>query len=122
MSTHLEVVMQCNDVFVTFGDLFQDVDLIPDLVDREHRRGDARGKSTTDHMFTALHEFLVDNFAGIIFACLDVYGLLHDGVSAAPECLSRAILQGVLRRRKESTAQRDVPGMELSVESRAAYL
>ena len=42
--THLKVVVQRNDVFVTFGDLFQDMDLIPDLVDREHRRGDTRGK------------------------------------------------------------------------------
>ena len=35
------------------------------------------------HVFSALHELLVDNFAGIVGSSLDVNGLLDDGVRAA---------------------------------------
>lgn len=47
----------------------------------------------THHMFSPLHELLVDDLAGIVFAGLDVYGLLHDSICAASERSSCAILQ-----------------------------
>ena len=44
-------------------------------------------------MFSALHELLVDNFAGIVGSGLDVNGLLDDGVRAATQGLSGPILR-----------------------------
>ena len=44
-------------------------------------------------MFSALHELLVDNLAGIIGSGLDVDGLLDDGVRAATQSLSGPILR-----------------------------
>ena len=43
-------------------------------------------------MFSALHELLVDDLAGVVLAGLDVDGLFDDGVGAAPEGLARPVL------------------------------
>ena len=43
-------------------------------------------------MFSALHELLVDNFAGIVGSGLDVNCLLDDSVRAATQSLSGPIL------------------------------
>ena len=52
----------------------------------------------TYHVFPALHEFLVDDFAGIVFACFDVDGFLDDGVCTTSESLACAVLgEGVIR-------------------------
>jgi len=48
----------------------------------------------TYHKLAALHELLVNNFAGIVFPGLDVYGFLDDCVRPASEGFSRAVLQG----------------------------
>ena len=44
-------------------------------------------------MLAPLHELLVDDLAGIVFAGVDVDGLLHDGVRPAPERLACAVLR-----------------------------
>jgi len=44
------------------------------VVDRRRR---------TDHVFPTLHQFLVDDLAGIVLAGVDVYGFLDNGVGAA---------------------------------------
>jgi hypothetical protein len=46
----------------------------------------------THHMFSPLHELLVDYFAGIIGTRLDMNGLLYDGIRSATQRLSSAIL------------------------------
>jgi len=43
-------------------------------------------------VFSALHELLVDYFAGIVGAGLDVNGLLDDGVRATAQGLSSPVL------------------------------
>ena len=48
--------------------------------------------SDTYHKLPPLHELLVDDFAGIILASLDMHGLLYDGIRAATQCLASAIL------------------------------
>ena len=45
-------------------------------------------------MFSALHQLLVNDFAGIILAGLDVDRLLDDSVSPTAQRLSRAVLEG----------------------------
>lgn len=45
------------------------------------------------HVFPPLHELLVDDFASIVFACLDVYGLLDDSICTASKRTTCAILQ-----------------------------
>ena len=47
---------------------------------------------STHHVFPPLHELLVDDLASIVLAGLDVYGLLHDSVRSAAECLACPIL------------------------------
>ncbi len=49
-------------------------------------------RSDTDHVFTALHEFLVDNFAGIVLACLDVDCFFDDGIGSAAESSASSVL------------------------------
>lgn len=44
-------------------------------------------------MLTALHEFLVDDLAGIILARLDMNRFLYNGICTATECLSSTILE-----------------------------
>ena len=44
-------------------------------------------------MFPALHEFLVDDFASIVFTSLDMNRLLHDCIRAATESTSCAVLE-----------------------------
>jgi len=43
-------------------------------------------------MFSPFHELLVDDFASIIGARLDMDGLLHDGIRSATQRLSSPIL------------------------------
>jgi hypothetical protein len=43
-------------------------------------------------VFSAFHELLVDNFAGIVGPGLDVNGLFDDGVGATTQSLSSPIL------------------------------
>lgn len=43
-------------------------------------------------MFSALHQFLIDDFAGIVFPRLDVNSFLYNGVCTAAERLSSPIL------------------------------
>ena len=43
-------------------------------------------------MFSTLHEFLVDDLAGIVGTSLDMHGFLHNGIRSAAQRLSRAIL------------------------------
>ena len=43
-------------------------------------------------MFPSLHKFLVDHFARIIFAGLDMDSLLYNGVGTAAKSLAGAIL------------------------------
>lgn len=45
-------------------------------------------------MFSSLHQLLVNYFASIIFAGLDVDRLLDDGVGPTTQGLPRAILVG----------------------------
>lgn len=45
------------------------------------------------HISMTLHKLLVDDFAGIVFARLDVNGLLYDGVCPATQCLTGAVLR-----------------------------
>jgi hypothetical protein len=45
-------------------------------------------------VLATLHELLVDDFAGIVFASGDVNGLLDDGVGSAAEGLARPVLDG----------------------------
>jgi hypothetical protein len=47
----------------------------------------------THHVFPTLHELLVNDLASIVFAGLDMYGLLDDGICAASKRASCAILQ-----------------------------
>lgn len=44
-------------------------------------------------MFPALHEFLVDDFASIVLASLDMNRLLHDCICAATKGTSGAVLR-----------------------------
>ena len=44
-------------------------------------------------MFSTLHEFLVDDLAGIVGTSLDMHGFLHNGIRSAAQRLSRAILE-----------------------------
>lgn len=43
-------------------------------------------------MFSALHEFLVDDLAGIVFSSLDMYRFLDYRVRPAPQGFSSAVL------------------------------
>ena len=118
MTTDLEVVVESDDVAVALGHLLEDGNLVADLRARGRKKnktlrptlhgeewarsqdlggwkGDTPGRSQgteTHHVFTALHELLVDDLTGIVLAGLDVYGLLHDGVRPAAEGLARPIL------------------------------
>lgn len=65
-------------------------------------------------MLPPLHELLVDDFAGIIFARLDVHGLFDDGVRAAAKGLARAILGAHSKRRSAEVWHESLPGRELS--------
>lgn len=65
-------------------------------------------------MFSALHQLLVNDFASIIFAGLDVDRLLDDSVSPTAQRLSRAVLEGYLMcKYKETRGDDDLPGMGL---------
>ena len=65
-------------------------------------------------MFSALHQLLVNDFASIIFAGLDVDRLLDDSVSPTAQRLSRAVLKGYLfSKYKETRGEYDLPGMGL---------
>jgi hypothetical protein len=46
-------------------------------------------------MFPALHELLVNDFAGIVFPSLDMNSLLHDGVCSTSKGFASAILPWV---------------------------
>jgi len=77
--------VQRDDIAMGLGYLLEDGNLIPDL--RMIRlsvcaRVDVL-KEWMYHVFSALHELLVDHFAGIVDPSLDVNGLLDDGVRAA---------------------------------------
>lgn len=72
----LEVIVQCDDVWVTARDSLENCDLI------------------ADHMFATLHEFLVDNFACIVFSSLDVDGLFHNSICTAAKGATRPVLAG----------------------------
>ena len=45
------------------------------------------------HVLPPLHEFLVDDFASIVFPSFDVNRLLHDCIRAATEGASCAVLE-----------------------------
>ena len=77
--------MQRDDIAMRLGNLLEDGNLVPNL--RTIRlvvcmEAD-KLKKWIYHVFSALHEFLVDHFAGIVGPSLDVNGLLDDGVRAA---------------------------------------
>ena len=65
-------------------------------------------------MFSTLHQLLVNDFASIILAGLDVDRLLDDSVSPTAQRLSRAVLEGYLfSKYKETRGEYDLPGMGL---------
>ncbi len=43
-------------------------------------------------MFPSFHELLVNDLASIVFAGLDVYGLLNDGICPTAKCPPSTIL------------------------------
>jgi hypothetical protein len=49
-------------------------------------------EENTYHVLSTLHELLVNDLAGIVFASLDVDGLLDYGVCARPEGLASPVL------------------------------
>lgn len=49
----------------------------------------------TNHVFPALHEFLVDYLASIVLSSSNMDGLLDDGIGPAAEGLSCPILGGI---------------------------
>lgn len=64
-------------------------------------------------MFSSLHQLLVNYFASIIFAGLDVDRLLDDGVGPTTQGLPRAILVGYFQKIQESRGEDDLPGKGL---------
>ena len=63
-------------------------------------------------MFSALHQLLVDDFASIIFAGMDVDRLLDNSESPTAQRLSRAILEEyLLSKYKETRGEDDLLGM-----------
>ena len=65
-------------------------------------------------MFSAFHQLLINDFAGIIFAGFDVDRLLEDSVSPTAYRLSRAVLEEyLLSKYKETRGEDDLPGMGL---------
>lgn len=72
---------------------FQYGDLVAHLLNFSTlRRIPGLKKEFPHHVFSPLHEFLVDNLTGIVFAGLDMNGLFDDSIGSAAECLSSAIL------------------------------
>ena len=49
-------------------------------------------KDISYHVFASFHELLVDYLARIVYPCLDVDGLLDDGISPTSQSPARAIL------------------------------
>lgn len=76
------------------GYLLEDGNLVPDLgMIRSVVCVGADGlKKRIYHVFSALHELLVDHFAGIVGSSLDVNCLLDDGIRAAAQSLSSPVL------------------------------
>lgn len=61
--SRLEMIDELTDVWMTRADFFKDGDLV------------------ADHVLPAGHQLLVDHFAGIVFASLDVDGFFDDGTT-----------------------------------------
>lgn len=112
---HLKVVVQGNDVRVPLGNTLQDRYLIAHLLDASRTRtpsakyrsiraatsmGSPGIRIATHHVLPSLHEFLVDDLACVVFARLDVDGLLHDGIGPTSKGFSRAILTAKTARSK----------------------
>jgi len=65
-------------------------------------------------MFSTLHQLLVNDFASIIFAGLNVNRLLDDSVGPTAQGLPRAVLVGYLFSKwKKLEYEDDLPGMGL---------
>jgi len=87
--------VQRDNVGVRLGYLLEDGNLVPDL---ETIRlavwiGADRLKKEIYHVLSALHELLVDHFAGIVGTGLDVNRLLYDCVRATTQGLSGPVLR-----------------------------
>lgn len=91
-STHLKVVVKGDDVWVSARDALQHRDFVPDLRAHCQPAHQRPRRLRTHHMLPPLHELLVDDFAGIVLARLDVNRLLHDGIRPTTERLACAIL------------------------------
>ena len=50
-------------------------------------------KKRRDHVFATFHKFFVYDFASKMFACFDMDGFLHDGISATSKGLPSSILR-----------------------------
>jgi hypothetical protein len=98
---YLEVIVQCHDIAMRLGYLLEDGNLVPDLgiIGLVVYTGADGPKKWIYHVFSALHELLVDHLASIVGSSLDVNGLLDDGVGAATKSLSSSILWTRSRKR-----------------------
>lgn len=47
----------------------------------------------SDHVLSTLHELLVDDFAGIVFASLNVHSFFYDSICPTSESFASAILK-----------------------------
>ena len=76
------------------GHPLEDGNLVPDLqmIRFAVWAGADRLKKWMYHVFSALHELLVDHLAGIVGSGLDVNGLLDDCVRAAAQGLPGPVL------------------------------
>ena len=86
--------MQRDNVGMRLGHLLEDGNLVPDLqmIRFVVCAGADRRRKRIYHVLSALHELLVDHFAGIVGAGLDMNRLLYDGVGAATQGLSSPVL------------------------------
>lgn len=75
------------------------------------RRCERETGDGTHHVLSALHEFLVDDLAGIVLAGLDVDSLFDDGVGAGAKSLAGAVLEAGCQWPVENADLRSALGM-----------
>jgi hypothetical protein len=96
INSYLEVIMQRYDILMTAGYPLEHRNLIAHLrIDETKQVSSGLGRPSdlrTDHMFSALHELLVDDLASIILASLDVDRFFDYGIRPATESLARSVL------------------------------
>ena len=97
-----KIVVERNNIAMASRDMFQDLNFVSDLVDvrvstvEPIERACHSKPMMAYHMFSTLHELLVDHFAGIISARLDVNGFFDYSIRSAAQRLSSPILIGDL--------------------------